>query len=72
MEIDTDVKRDKVQGLVRELMEGEKGKEIREKVMEWKKRAQAATKSGGSSYTNFVSLVRKLKELTDIDFDNVI
>ncbi|KAL4614830.1 hypothetical protein ACB092_07G081000 [Castanea dentata] len=72
MEIDTDVKREKVEGLVRELMEGEKGMEIREKVMEWKKRAQAATKSGGSSYTNVDSLVRKLKELTDFDFDKVI
>ena len=67
-----DVKREKVEGLVRELMEGEKGMEIRKKVMEWKKRAQAVTKSGGSSYTNFDSLVRKLKELTDFDFDKVI
>ena len=37
MEIDTDVKREKVEGLVRELMKGEKGMVIRKKVMEWKK-----------------------------------
>ena len=36
------------------------------------RRAQEATKSSGSSYTNFDSIVRKLKELTDFDFDKVI
>ncbi|KAL5728512.1 7-deoxyloganetin glucosyltransferase [Ranunculus cassubicifolius] len=34
MEIDNDVKRDKLEALVRELMEGEKGKKLKEKVME--------------------------------------
>ncbi|KAA8536451.1 hypothetical protein F0562_028929 [Nyssa sinensis] len=62
MEIDTDVRREQVEGLVRELMKGEKGKEMREMVTEWKKRAEAATKPGGSSYINFDMLVKHLKQ----------
>lgn len=62
MEIDTQVKRDKVEKLVRELMEGDKGKERREKSKEWKKKAEAATTFGGSSYTNFDVLIKQLKQ----------
>uniref|UniRef100_A0A5B7C978 Glycosyltransferase n=1 Tax=Davidia involucrata TaxID=16924 RepID=A0A5B7C978_DAVIN len=62
MEIDTDVRREKVEGLVRELMEGEKGKDMKEKAMEWKKRAEEATKPGGSSFINFNILVNYLKQ----------
>lgn len=62
MEIDTKVKREKVERLVRELMEGEKGKEMREKAMEWKKKAEASTRTGGSSYTNFDTLVKQLRQ----------
>lgn len=61
VEIDSNVRRDKVEGLVRELMRGEKGKEMKEAVMEWKKRAEKATRPGGSSYVNFDSLVKQLK-----------
>ncbi|XP_043719323.1 7-deoxyloganetin glucosyltransferase-like [Telopea speciosissima] len=54
MEIDSDVKREEVEGLVRELMEdGEKCKSFRLKAMEWKKKAEEAAKPGGSSYINF-------------------
>ncbi|KAA8536450.1 hypothetical protein F0562_028928 [Nyssa sinensis] len=42
MEIDSDVKRDEVEKLVRELMNGEKGKEMKKKVMDWKKKAEEA------------------------------
>ncbi|KAI4299103.1 hypothetical protein L6164_032594 [Bauhinia variegata] len=61
MEIDNDVKREQVEGLVRELMGGEKGKEMRKKAMEWKHRAEVATSPGGSSYINFNNLVKQLK-----------
>ncbi|KAK6135445.1 hypothetical protein DH2020_030814 [Rehmannia glutinosa] len=61
MEIDVDVYRGEVEGLVRELMGGEKGMEMREKVLEWKKRAEKATKAGGSSYIGFDLLVERLK-----------
>ena len=57
MEIDNDVKRDAVEKLVRELMEGDKGKEMKRKVMEWKSKAEEAAKSGGSSYRNLEKLI---------------
>ncbi|KAK3414352.1 hypothetical protein EUGRSUZ_L00504 [Eucalyptus grandis] len=52
MEIDNDRKRDEVEGLARELMEGENGKEMRKKAMEWKAKAEAAIMPGGTSYNN--------------------
>ncbi|XP_027112841.1 7-deoxyloganetin glucosyltransferase-like [Coffea eugenioides] len=61
MEIDNNVKRDEVEGLVRELMEGSKGKEMKEKIMEWKDKADRATKPGGTSYNNFKLLVNHLR-----------
>ncbi|XP_058086837.1 7-deoxyloganetin glucosyltransferase-like [Magnolia sinica] len=61
MEIDNNnVKGDKVEALVRELMEGEKGKEMKKKAMEWKERAENATKPGGSSYENLDKLFNEI------------
>ncbi|KAI3835897.1 hypothetical protein MKW92_025533 [Papaver armeniacum] len=60
MEIDNDVKRDEVEKLVRELMEGEKGKEMKIRAMEWKKKAEEATSPGGSSYANMDKIINKL------------
>ncbi|XP_059446938.1 7-deoxyloganetin glucosyltransferase-like [Corylus avellana] len=57
MEIDNDVKRNEVEKLVRELMEGDKGKEMKRKVMEWKIKAEEAVKPGGSSYQNLDKLI---------------
>jgi hypothetical protein len=57
MEIDNDVKRDDVEKLVRELMEGDKGKEMKRKAMEWKTKAEEAVKPGGSSYHNLDKLI---------------
>ncbi|GLT63355.1 hypothetical protein SLA2020_359270 [Shorea laevis] len=57
MEIDNDVRRDDVGKLVRELMEGDKGKEMKRKVMEWKTKAEEAVKPGGSSYQNLDKLI---------------
>ncbi|XP_026395805.1 UDP-glycosyltransferase 85A8-like [Papaver somniferum] len=66
MEIDSNVKMDEVARLVRELMEGEKGNKMRNKAMEWKKKAEEATSAGGSSYATSDKiineiLVRKIK-----------
>ncbi|XXG86415.1 hypothetical protein AAC387_Pa11g1315 [Persea americana] len=55
-EIDNDVKRDEVEGLVREMMEGDKGKEMRKEALEWKELANNATRQGGSSYANMDKL----------------
>ncbi|OMP02705.1 UDP-glucuronosyl/UDP-glucosyltransferase [Corchorus capsularis] len=60
LEIDTDVKRDKVEKLVREVLGGEKGVEMKAKAMEWKKKAEEATSAGGSSFENMEKLVRQV------------
>ncbi|XVF39538.1 hypothetical protein PTKIN_Ptkin01aG0042300 [Pterospermum kingtungense] len=58
MEINSDVKRDEVGRLVRELMVGEKGKEIKKKALEWKRMAEeATTSSDGSSSKNLDQLI---------------
>ncbi|XP_038704391.1 7-deoxyloganetin glucosyltransferase-like [Tripterygium wilfordii] len=61
MEINSDVKRDEVESLVRELMEGEKGKEMREKALVWKEMAEEATAgSSGSSYVNLDNVINQV------------
>lgn len=61
MEINSDVKRDEVEVLVRELMEGDKGKLMREKAIKWKESAAYAAKEGvGSSYMNLDKVVHKI------------
>nr|QEA68977.1 UGT85A49 [Panax ginseng] len=60
MEIDNDVKRDEVEGLVRELMDGEKGKEMKRNVVEWKRKAEVAVGVGGSSFVNLDKLVAEV------------
>ncbi|KAA8528293.1 hypothetical protein F0562_035648 [Nyssa sinensis] len=58
MEMDSDVKRDEVESLVRELMVGEKGKEMKKRAMEWKKMSENATASSdGSSYINLEKMI---------------
>ncbi|CDP13142.1 unnamed protein product [Coffea canephora] len=53
MEINHDVKRNEVAELVRKMIIGEEGGEMRFKAKEWKKKAEEATEVGGSSYINF-------------------
>ncbi|KAM3237808.1 7-deoxyloganetin glucosyltransferase [Capsicum annuum] len=61
MEIDSNVKRDEVENLVRELMIGEKGKEMRKKASEWKNLAkEAGKKPTGSSYVNIDQLINEI------------
>ncbi len=57
MEIKNDVKREEVEKIVRELMEGEKGKKMKKKAMEWKKLAEEATEPLGSSSINLNNFV---------------
>ncbi|PON47647.1 UDP-glucuronosyl/UDP-glucosyltransferase [Parasponia andersonii] len=59
VEVNNDVKRDEVSELVKEMMEGNKGKKMREKALEWKKKAVEATDIGGESYNNFERLIRE-------------
>ncbi|KAL9266170.1 7-deoxyloganetin glucosyltransferase-like protein [Drosera capensis] len=61
MEIDSDVTRHRVEKQVRELMEGEKGKDMRKNVIEWKRLAhEAIAQTAGSSYLNFENLIQSI------------
>ncbi|MCD9559534.1 hypothetical protein HAX54_017534 [Datura stramonium] len=61
MEIDNNIKRDEVESLVRELMTGEKGKEMKKKTLKWKNFAEeAAKKSIGSSYMNIDKMINEI------------
>ncbi|XP_039124180.1 7-deoxyloganetin glucosyltransferase-like [Dioscorea cayenensis subsp. rotundata] len=60
MEIDNNVKREEVEKLIKELMNGEKGMEMRNRALEWKELAVRATEPGGSSSVNFDRLVTEV------------
>ncbi|XP_058086990.1 7-deoxyloganetin glucosyltransferase-like [Magnolia sinica] len=60
MEIDNNAKREEVEYLVRELIDGEKGMEMRKKAIMWKESAIEATKQGGSSFTNLDRMIRDI------------
>ncbi|KAL7119368.1 hypothetical protein ACP275_02G058800 [Erythranthe tilingii] len=57
-EIDNDVERDDVAAAVIELMEGDKGKKMKERALELKRKAEEATAPGGSSYVNLDKLIK--------------
>ncbi|KAI5442850.1 hypothetical protein KIW84_011758 [Lathyrus oleraceus] len=60
IEIDTNVKREEVEKLVNELMVGEKGKKMRKKAMELKKKVEEETRPGGSSYINLDKVINEV------------
>jgi len=60
MEVNHDVKRDDIVALVKEVMLGDKGKAMRQKTLEWKKKAVKATDIGGSSYESFERLIKEV------------
>ncbi|KAK7385316.1 hypothetical protein VNO78_31032 [Psophocarpus tetragonolobus] len=56
-----DVKRDKIESLVRELMDGEKGKEMKKKALQWKELAiSAASAPDGSSFVNLEKMIHEV------------
>lgn len=58
MEIEGEVNRVKIESLLRELMVGKKGRELKKKAQEWKKLAEeAASKPTGSSYVNLDEMI---------------
>ncbi|KAK6805455.1 hypothetical protein RDI58_003240 [Solanum bulbocastanum] len=59
MEID-DLKRNEVEILVRELMDGEKGKKMKLKAMHWKVEAEKAASPGGSSCVNLNNVLNEV------------
>ncbi|GKV41121.1 hypothetical protein SLEP1_g48693 [Rubroshorea leprosula] len=61
MEINSDVKRDEVERLVRELMEEEKCREMKKKALEWKRMAEAAAASpSGPSAMNLDKVINEV------------
>lgn len=60
VEVNQDVKRDEIDALVREMMEGDKGKKLKEKALAWKKKAEEATRIGGSSYNSFDRFIKEV------------
>ncbi|KAL8116616.1 7-deoxyloganetin glucosyltransferase-like [Apium graveolens] len=60
IEIDKNLNRDELEMHVRELMQGEKGTEMRKKATEWKKKANAAVGLYGSSSSDLEKLVNKV------------
>ncbi|RWR87783.1 UDP-glycosyltransferase 85K11 [Cinnamomum micranthum f. kanehirae] len=66
MVIDNNVKRKEIGDLIREMMVGKKGKEVREKALKWKESAEIAIKEGGSSHTTLELLIQELAQLRDV------
>lgn len=60
IEIDSNVKRGEVEKLVNELMVGERGKKMREKINEMKKKVEEDTRPGGGSYMNLDRLIKEV------------
>jgi UDP:flavonoid glycosyltransferase YjiC (YdhE family) len=59
MEVNHDVKSNEIKELVKEVMERDKGKVMRQNALEWKKKAVEATDIGGSSYNSFERLIKE-------------
>jgi len=60
MEINHHVKREEVEAIVKQMMEGEKGKRMKNNALQWKKKAEAAASIGGSSYNNFNKFISEV------------
>ncbi|CAF1979152.1 BnaC07g48400D [Brassica napus] len=61
MEISENVKREEIETVVKELMDGENGRKMREKAREWRRLAEKATENTyGSSVINFETVVSKV------------
>ncbi|RLM75203.1 7-deoxyloganetin glucosyltransferase-like [Panicum miliaceum] len=52
MEIGGEVRRDEVAAIIKEAMDGEKGREMRRRAEEWKEKAVKLTLPGGPAETN--------------------
>ncbi|TYI40586.1 hypothetical protein ES332_A02G173100v1 [Gossypium tomentosum] len=59
MEINPDIKRENVEAVVKEMMERDNGQRIRQKALEWKKKAESAISLGGSTVTNFDRMINE-------------
>nr|UYE91544.1 putative glycosyltransferase [Anoectochilus roxburghii] len=62
LEIEGEVRRELLEKLLREAMEGNKAAEMKRMAMEWKQSARMAIEPGGSSYVNLEKLMIDLTE----------
>ncbi|KEH25028.1 7-deoxyloganetin glucosyltransferase [Medicago truncatula] len=60
IEINTNVKRDEVAKLINEIMSGEEGKKMRQKVMELKRKAEENTSPSGYSLMNLDKVIKQV------------
>lgn len=60
VELRRDFRREEIGELLMGVMEGEEGRRLRRKAMEWKKEAEANVEHGGLSWTNFNNLVNEV------------
>ncbi|XP_059301824.1 linamarin synthase 1-like [Lycium ferocissimum] len=60
VEVNQDIKREEIEVVIGDMMEGEKGKELKDKALEWKKKAVEATDIGGPSCKDFDRFLEKL------------
>ncbi|CAK9171972.1 unnamed protein product [Ilex paraguariensis] len=58
MEIENDATRNKIESLVRELMNGERGKEVKNKALDWKQKAEEA--GTGSAYVILEKMINQV------------
>ncbi|KAK4734077.1 hypothetical protein R3W88_008338 [Solanum pinnatisectum] len=60
VEVNKDVKRQEIEAIIKDILEGERAKELKDKALEWKKKAAEATDIGGSSWKHFDAFLGKL------------
>ncbi|KAF0929003.1 hypothetical protein E2562_011091 [Oryza meyeriana var. granulata] len=60
MEVGGNVRREAVEGRIREAMGGEKGKEMKRRAAEWKELGARATQPGGRSLVNLENLLKEV------------
>ncbi|KAK6794045.1 hypothetical protein RDI58_007498 [Solanum bulbocastanum] len=59
VEVNKGVKRQEIEAIINDMLEGEKGKELKDKALEWKKKAAEATDIEGSSWKRFDAFLEK-------------
>lgn len=59
VEVNQEVKRKEIEDLVREVMDGEKGEQLKIKALGWREKAEETTNIGGSSFDNFERFVKE-------------
>ncbi|XP_043690493.1 7-deoxyloganetin glucosyltransferase-like [Telopea speciosissima] len=60
LEMETEVKREEVERLVRDILEGEKGSEMKKRALDWKRKAEEAISIGGSSFLDLEKLQKEV------------